>query len=231
MVAPHGHPRFRRYRPSRPSLRVPLLALSVVIFAALAGWYLWSRPRLVFTNTLAGPVLLAVGEEDPIRVAPGASVRQIVSLGRSLVVEWSLVRPLAADDRPMGEEVRGSLVVPKPKGTLHQSAAPRGPGGDFFAPLITNATEDLLRVTVNAGLMGAMDCGCGVRPGTRRVFIGYYRLYQNSTVRAGTNDGRTATFRDLGPNVTAKDGTVGLRFETKDLRRQLSDGDASGASP
>jgi hypothetical protein len=28
----------------------------------------------------------------------------------------------------------------------------------------------------------------------------------------------TAEFRDLGPQVTSGDGTVGLRFEDKDLR-------------
>ena len=46
-----------------------------------------------------------------------------------------------------------------------------------------------LRVTVNAGLVGALDCGCAVRPGGTRVFIGYYRLYQNSTVRARSTAG------------------------------------------
>jgi hypothetical protein len=54
------------------------------------------------------------------------------------------------------------------------------------------------------------------------VFIGYYRLFQNSTVQArgmvrGTAEG-SAVFRDLGPQVTAPDGSVGLRFEDKDLR-------------
>jgi hypothetical protein len=63
-----------------------------------------------------------------------------------------------------------------------------------------------------------VDCGCAVRPGARRVFVGYYRLYQNSTVRARDSTGRTATFRDLGPQVTSRDGAVGLRFETKDFR-------------
>ena len=55
-------------------------------------------------------------------------------------------------------------------------------------------------------------------PGGRRVFIGYYRLYQNSTVRARGMAGATATFRDLGRQVTAADGAVGLRFEDRDLR-------------
>jgi hypothetical protein len=68
------------------------------------------------------------------------------------------------------------------------------------------------------GLEGAVDCGCAIKPGANRVFIGYYRLYQNSTVRARDSTGRTATFRDLGPRVTAADGTVGLRFEAKDFR-------------
>jgi hypothetical protein len=91
-------------------------------------------------------------------------------------------------------------------------------GADYFAPLITNATEDLLRVRVNAGLEGSQDCGCAVWTGARRVFIGYYPLFQNSTVRATAGDGRSAMFRDLGPSVIAPDGTVGLRFEGRDLR-------------
>jgi hypothetical protein len=119
----------------------------------------------------------------------------------------------------MGEEVRGSVVKGDPRGTVRLSAAHRGAAGDYFAPLITNASSDLLRVKANAGLEGALDCGCAVRPGARRVFIGYYRLYGNSTVEARTADGRAATFRDLGSSVVSPDGALGLRFESKDLSR------------
>jgi hypothetical protein len=129
-----------------------------------------------------------------------------------------LVQPLSADGQPMGEPVRGSIVMPRPKGTISGAATHRGSHGDYFAPLITNGTDDQLRVKVNAGLEGAVDCGCAVRPGARRVFVGYYRLYRNSTVEARARDGRRAEFRDLGPSVVAPDGAVGLRFEAKDLR-------------
>jgi hypothetical protein len=144
--------------------------------------------------------------------------RAAIPWGKSLVAAWELVRPLSADGRPMGEEVRGSLVVRARWGTIPRQATARGAESDYFAPLITNASDDLLQVTVNAGLEGALDCGCAVRPGARRTFIGYYRLYQNSTVQAKASGGRRALFRELGSSVVAPDGTVGLRFEGKDLR-------------
>jgi hypothetical protein len=202
----------------RRTRRLPVILLLVVTAAALAGAYFLTRPRLVFGNQLAAPIWVAVGESSPVRLEPHSELSVPVSRGETLVVQWNLARPLSADERPMGEELRGSVVVREPRGTIRRSAGPRGLEADYFAPLITNASDQLLRVKVNAGLEGAVDCACAVRPGARRVFIGYYRLYQNSTVRASTSDGRAATFRDLGPSVTTADGTVGLRFESKDLR-------------
>jgi hypothetical protein len=202
----------------RPPRAAPIVLALLLVAAAAAGWYLFSRPTLVFTNGLAAPIWVAIGENGPLKLAPGATVRLPLSGRGAQVVQWNLARPLSADERPMGEELRGSLVIRDPRGTIRHSATVRATGIDYFAPLISNASEDLLRITVNAGLEGAVDCGCGVRPGARRVFVGYYRLYRNSTVRGKTGDGRSATFRDLGPSVITLDGTVRLRFEAKDLR-------------
>lgn len=211
---------------ARPGSRFPLAAIAflvAVIGVATALVRVWPRPRVEFTNELAAPVQLVIGPEPARTLAPGASVRVGLPRRSTAVVQWSLVRPLSADRQPMGEEVRGSAVLTDPTGTVRLRAASRALDTAYFAPLVTNASTRPLRVLVNAGLVGAVDCGCMVRPGTRRVFIGYYRLYRNSTVQvrapgAGAQ-AASAEFRDLGPQVTSVDGSVGLRFEDKDLRR------------
>jgi hypothetical protein len=193
-----------------------LLALVLALAAAGGAWLLLGRGGLRFTNRLAAPVAVSLGARTDT-VAAGATVTLAAPRGGTAVAEWALIRPLSADDRPMGEEIRGAVVL-RGRGTVADSAWVGHGDADYFAPLITNAAEGLLRITVNAGLQGALDCGCAVRPGASRVFIGYYRLYANSTVRARGPSGTQATFRDLGPQVTRPDGTVGLRFEQRDLR-------------
>jgi hypothetical protein len=195
----------------------PLLSggLAVALALGAASCQLLDRSRIRFSNQLAAPVRLVLGGE-PHTLAPGETVTLSIPRGAT-VAEWEMVRPLSADAKSMGEQIRGA-VVPRSGATVADSAWVRQGPADYFAPLVTNATSGLLRVTVNAGLQGARDCECAVRPGATRVFLGYYRLYQNSTVRARSPSGAQATFRDLGPQVKTRDGTVGLRFEDKDFR-------------
>ena len=193
-----------------------MLAVLFALAATAVVYLFLGRTRLRFTNHLAAPVRLAIGERVDT-VPRGVTIEVDLPSHGTRVAEWELIRPLSATDTPMGEEIRGAIVL-RGRGRYTDSAWVRQGDADYFAPLVTNASKDLLRVTVNAGLRGALDCGCAVRPGTTRVFIGYYRLYENSTVRARAPSGAEATFRDLGPQVTRKDGTVGLRFEDKDLR-------------
>jgi hypothetical protein len=199
-------------------VRRPLaVALLLVLAAATAACAILDRSRLRFTNRLAAPVRLVLGGQPGRTIPPNERIEVAVPRGGASVAEWQLVRPLSADGKPMGEDIRGA-VVPRGRGTVADSAWVRQGDADYFAPLVTNASGDLLRVTVNAGLAGARDCECAVRPGASRVFLGYYRLYQNSTVRVRAPSGAEATFHDLGPPVKSRDGTVGLRFEDQDLR-------------
>ena len=197
------------------------LALLVILALAFAAvWYLVVlQPRIRFTNRLVAPVRLVVGDEPARTVAPGQTVTARAPRGRTLVAEWEMVQPLSADSQPMGERVKGAVVLRQARGTVTAVAGPQTQEATYFAPLITNNATEAIRVMVNAGLQGAVDCRCAVRPGATRVFVGYYRLYQNSTVRArGVTSRREAIFRDLGTQVTRSDGAVGLRFESRDLR-------------
>ena len=194
-----------------------VLLLTLALAAVAASCQLLDRSRLRFTNRLAAPVRLVFGGQPPSTIPPNETIELAIPRGGASVAEWEVVRPLSADGKPMGEEIRGA-IVPRGRGAVADSAWVRQGDADYFAPLVTNASADLLRVTVNAGLEGARDCECAVRPGANRVFLGYYRLYGNSTVRVRGPSGGEATFRDLGPQVRRRDGTVGLRFEDKDLR-------------
>ena len=110
-------PRFRRsIPPVRGRRTILLVGLLLLLGAAVAAWYFFASPRLLFTNELAALVRLAAEQQAPITLAPGETVRLTTSRGRAMVALWELVRPLSADGRPMGSEVRGSIVVRDPGG-------------------------------------------------------------------------------------------------------------------
>jgi hypothetical protein len=209
----------RGFSGRRTPPRAPLLAILLLLLlgTALGVGYWLARPQLQFSNGLIAPVRVTLDNRPPLAVAPGTTVRLGAPWRKSVLVTWELVRPLSADGEPMGEVLGGSLMLRERWGTTRKTLAARGSHGNYFAPLVTNATSELLRVTVNAGLEGALDCGCAIRPDARRVFIGYYRLYENSTVRAASRGRGSAVFRDLGSKAVADDGSLGLRFEEKDL--------------
>jgi hypothetical protein len=118
----------------------------------------------------------------------------------------------------MGELIQGTLQQESPRGTVSLAITARSADNEFFAPLITNATDRSLRIIVNAGLAGAIDCDCGVPAGSTRTRIGYYRLFRNSTVRAVDGQGRSASFQDLGAQVRDSSGAIGLKFNPADLK-------------
>jgi len=167
------------------------------------------QPTLAFQNRLTDMVAVQVGGEER-RILPGGSFNLKVDRARRLDVSWQLISRL-------GVSLGDTIAIARPRGTVRIAATARPTHGSYFAPLITNETGRPLTITVNAGLAGSMRCGCIVPPGAVRMAIGYYPLFENSTVRAEA-DGRAATFKDLGPQVDATRGIVGLLFTEADLR-------------
>ncbi len=192
--------------------RVGWIAAAIVlpVLALGAGALYLRQPTLFFENRLGGIVVVQVAGEER-RILPGGTFTLKPARGQRLRLSWRL-------DRQTGAVFGDSVTFERPGARMHVRATASPKGGNYFAPLITNETGKPLTITVNAGLAGAMSCSCTVPPGAVRMEIGYYPLFANSTVRAEeVGATRTATFKDLGPQVDATTGWVGLLFRTMDL--------------
>jgi hypothetical protein len=187
-----------------------LLAFALPVLALGAGAFFFRQPTLVFENRLTDMVAVQVAGEER-RILPGGSFSLKLERGRRLALSWQLVSRL-------GVALGDTIALAQPRGTVRLAATARPTHGAYFAPVITNETGRPLAITVNAGLAGAMRCGCTVPPGAVRMAIGYYPLFGNSTVRAEDNAGHSATFRDLGRQVEALRGVVGLLFRAGDMQ-------------
>jgi len=186
---------------------VVVVALSVLVLGA--GAWFFRQPTIVFENRLADMVTVQVGGEER-RILPGGSFTLKVPRARRLDLSWQLVPRL-------GVALGDTIVIARPRGTVRLAASASPKTRAYFAPLITNESGQSLSITVNAGLAGSVRCGCTVPPGAVRMLIGYYPLFQNSTVRAEAY-GRSATFQNLGSQANPTTGIVGLLFRTGDLR-------------
>jgi hypothetical protein len=190
--------------------------VGVLLLLLVAGGAIWAtQPRLSFVNQLADTVLVQVAGESR-SVPPRGSFGMTLSRGHPLTLSWRLLR-IRTSAGAVGTTFGDTITIMSPS-RVRIAATARPRRGAYFAPLITNQTDQPLRFTVNAGLAGAQSCDCAVPAGAIRMAIGYYPLFQNSTVRAEAPDGRSATFRDLGPQVDATGGVVGLLFRPGNLK-------------
>jgi hypothetical protein len=196
--------------------RWPLLLFLGLAGGAAAWLLLGKSPVLIVENKLVEPIRVVLGA-DTYEVPAGGSAEHKVKGKGPLVAQWYLVRPTGPGGQPLGIELQGRISEPDPKGTITVEVGASSADTPVFAPLVTNATDQLLGIIVNAGTVNAAPCDCRVNPGSTRARIGYYPLFLNSTVQATTSGGGVATFRDLGPQVDRTTGTVGLRFEAKDF--------------
>lgn len=198
--------------------RLLLPALVLAVAGAFILWRLSARASVNITNGLVLPVRVRIDAGLDTVLPPGGSIAWALSRGSLSTMDWELVRARTRAGLPVGEPMSGSGLLDGTARRVEQVIRSRQGDVAYFAPLITNGTGAPLLVRINAGLAGAVDCPCEVPAGARRLPIGYYRLYRNSSVEARNAEGLRATFRDLGGEADARSGAVGLRFEAGDLR-------------
>jgi serine/threonine protein kinase len=205
LVASGERPEASRAR--RLPWRRAVIGTFVVAAAAIAALVLL-RPRLVFTNPLVAPVRLIVGNRDYM-VPAGERVVVRLPSGRPASILWTLVPPSDSLGGPLGSEMSGAFTVERPRGRIRRHATPTSGDQAYFAPLVTNETDEPITVVVNPGTGVAATCRCWVPPGAPRAVVGYYPLYQDSRVQVRDRLGRTATFEGVAAQVNQSSGAVG----------------------
>ena len=133
--------------------RMWLLAAAVAL-AVLAGAAM-SRPvtpaTIFIANRLLSPVWLTLADGRQQLVDPGDSLRLQWPAGRELTANWSIVRPVSASGKALGEELRGSFGDKDPNGVVRHAIDVSSAGDAvYFAPRVTNAAGVSLRVAVES---------------------------------------------------------------------------------
>jgi hypothetical protein len=196
------------------------LAAAAVALVAVAGLAM-ARPvapaTIVVANRLLSPVWLTLGDGRQQLVDPGDSVRLQWPAGRELAGTWSIVRPVAASGKALGEELKGSFKDQDPRGVVRHAIDVSAAGTEaYFAPRVTNAAGVSLRVAVEPR-PGQQLCECDVPSDASPTWLGYYRLLPGTTVRVKDASGREAVFDGLDARLEAGSGLISLRVEKRDL--------------
>jgi len=199
--------------------RMWLLAAAVAL-AVLAGAAM-SRPvtpaTIFIANRLLSPVWLTLADGRQQLVDPGDSLRLQWPAGRELTANWSIVRPVSASGKALGEELRGSFGDKDPNGVVRHAIDVSSAGDAvYFAPRVTNAAGVSLRVAVESQ-PGQQQCDCDVPSDASPTWLGYYRLLPGTTVRVQDAAGREAVFDGLDARLQAGSGLIALRVEKRDL--------------
>ena len=165
-------------------------------------------------NALVEPIEILSNGVPVDTVAPEATERLRLRRGQRGGLRWRLIRP---GNPPIGEPLEGPLpAFPRAGGRLLADVSAEVGGQRYFAPLITNASASDITLEVNPGTAAAVRCNCLVLKDAVRTHIGYYRLYQNTSVAAYNSAhpyiGPHADRHGFAGRVVPQSGVVVLTF-------------------
>jgi hypothetical protein len=207
-------------RPRRGRRVSRLVGVAAVLTAVGIGTAVASRPKpaVLIENRLAEPVRISVPGNRPQALAPGDSLRITVARGEAFHAEWSLVRPIDAAGRPMGEALGGRLRADGVRGDVRRYIELGTLDTPYFAPVIENRAGVPLHVRVLAGPADAAGCDCAIPAHAARAHLGYYPLAPQSAVVVRDDAGRSIRFAGFSASAPAENGLVPLVVEAEGLR-------------
>jgi hypothetical protein len=212
------------------SLSTVVLSVVTIVVLAVGGFtsWAWSHPVIEIHNALLDATDVTTPGQSPRRIEAGASLRFRTSRGPMPTSWQTKLEGPSRDSRGLGQRVSHAQVFTPhnaPFGATTFTLSSRTAEAAYFAPLITNNSTQPLRIVINwqlstaSGGVADQECRCIVAPGATRQFIGYYRLYANSNVRAITPVGRAAMFESFGTAVDPNSGRVLLKYHASDFTK------------
>ena len=201
--------------PVRTALRWAAAIVVLALLAAAAAWAARKPASVVLRNRLIEPVSVTVGGTEHT-VSPGDSLQVSLARGAALDARWHSLRPHSTAGRELGLALQGAIRERAPRGQLRRGIDLLALGHPYVAPVVTNATDGPLSVTLRDARGVAVDCDCAVPPGVT-ASIGYRDPALIAALEFTDRSGRTARIVGLAARADRATGAVPIRLAPTDF--------------
>ena len=185
------------------------------LIAAVAAWASRKPASVVFRNRLIEPVSVTVGGSEHL-VSPGDSLEVSLARGTALDARWHSLRPHSTIGRELGLALQGAIREREPRGVLRRGIDLLSLGRPYVAPVVTNATDGPLSVTLRDARGVAVDCDCAV-PAGATASIGYRDPALIAALEFTDRAGRTARIVGLAARADRATGAATIRLAPSDF--------------
>lgn len=192
--------------------------LGILVAGGLLGWLVVVPVQFVVRNRLILPVEVYSADGPTMVVNPDGEYRVRMGDDDKAMIQWKVIQPASSQDRttPLGGLIRvdGATFPEMLRKRVRRDVDGWLGNQRSFAPRITNATSDVLRVTMLPGQAAPFR----ILGGDTRV-LGYYPLSESSAVQVTDARGRSTTFRDLLTRVRSESGALELMIADSTFRQ------------
>jgi predicted Ser/Thr protein kinase len=201
-----------------------MAAIVVIALIGVAVALAMGKPASVMlTNRLIEPVGVTVGGAEHV-VSPGESLSVSLARGAALDVRWHTFRPHSTAGRELGLALAGTIRERVPQGAVRRGIDLLSLGRPYVAPVITNATDGPLSVTLRDARGVAVDCDCAVPPGVT-ASIGYRDPALIAALEFTDRSGRTARIVGLAARADRATGAAPIRLAPSDFAAPRASGE------
>jgi len=209
--------------PRRMAIRwfAALLVLAAIAAALLLGAQK-PAPVMLF-NRLLEPVSVTVSGVDHV-ILPGDSFGVSVPRGASLDARWRTLRPRSTAGRELGVALEGTVRDSGAPGGGQRGIDLRSLERRYVAPIVTNATDGPLSVTLRDARGVAVNCDCAIPPGVT-ASIGYRDAALIAALEFTDRAGRIARIVGLAARADPATGAAPIRLASTDFASPRAGGE------